>query len=273
MYTLPDWLHLDTQEVASFVASRISTTIVYLNGTRRWFLSQNKDWSEYAKITAKAHREVSQLFYEHGIYTLVQPVLGYDLLDRGRNYLKLAVEQGLTEMTMPDYQDWYRQNGIQVIFYGNWLSALEDIGFSKIAESLQEIMERTFRNSRYRLFIGVFADGGLDQIVEQAKSVTRWEELIERYYHQYVPPIDLVVGSGQPAVWDIPLLNVNKASMYFLQAPTFCLNKETLRCILYDHLHTRVNDDTLYDNLTMEDWSNYTVLGIGQFTRKGWVAA
>jgi hypothetical protein len=96
--------------------------------------------------------------------------------------------------------------------------------------------------------------------------------LVGRYYGQPVGPVDLVVSSGQPAIWDIPLLDINKASLYFLQAPTFCLNQETLRRIFYDHLYQRVNDDDLYDNLTNQEWEDIEVLGIGQRTRKGWIA-
>jgi hypothetical protein len=69
------------------------------------------------------------------------------------------------------------------------------------------------------------------------------------------------------------LLNINKASLYFLQAPTFCLNSPTLRRILYDHLFVRVNDDELYYDLPDDEWREYAVLGLGQFTRKGWVAS
>jgi hypothetical protein len=95
---------------------------------------------------------------------------------------------------------------------------------------------------------------------------------LNRYYGQPVGPIDLIIGSGQPAIWDLPLLDINKASLYFLQAPTFCLSREILRKILYDHLYQRINDDELYDNLPAETWRRVEVLGIGRRTEKGWHA-
>jgi hypothetical protein len=106
-----------------------------------------------------------------------------------------------------------------------------------------------------------------------AKSVSQGKELLNRYYGQPVGPIDLIIGSGQPAIWDLPLLDINKASLYFLQAPTFCLSKDTLRQILYDHLFQRINDDELYNDLATEVWGRAEVLGIGQRTQKGWIAA
>ena len=109
MYSFSEWLQLDDQIIASVVAERLSTAVIYLNGTRRWFLTQSKNWDDYAKITGLAHRQVCQLLYDHGLQTLIQPLLGYDLVQRGHDYLKLAVEQGLAELTKPAYRDWYHK--------------------------------------------------------------------------------------------------------------------------------------------------------------------
>jgi hypothetical protein len=271
VYTLSEWLQLDDQVIAPIVSQKISTTVIYLNGTRRWFLSQSKNWADYVKLTGVAHRQLCQLFYNHGIQTLIQPLMGYDLLERGPDYLKMAVEQGLAELITPDYLNWYRQAQIRVTFYGNWLSTLNDLGFSEIVASLKLIAE-TSRYGKHKLLFGAFADEGLDNIVNMAKDVNHGEELLSRYYGQPVGPVDLIIGSGQPAIWDLPLLDINKASLYFFQAPTFCLRQDTLRQILYDHLYQRINDDKLYDNLTTREWQRARVLGVGRRTEKGWVA-
>ena len=271
MYTLTEWHQLDDQVVANIVAQKVSTAVIYLNGTRRWFLSQNKNWTDYAKTTSAAHRQLCQLFYDHGIQTLIQPILGYDLLERGYDYLKMAVEQGLAELTKPDYQNWYQQVEIRVTLYGNWSNTLAEMGFSEVVDLLKLIAE-TSGYTKHKLLLGAFADEGLDNIVALAKSVSQGEELLNRYYGQPVGPVDLIIGSGQPAIWDLPLLDINKASLYFLQAPTFCLDKEMLRQILYDHLYQRINDDELYNDLTTQEWRRAEVLGIGQRTEKGWSA-
>lgn len=272
MDTLPRWLQLSSSKIASIVAQKVSNVVIYLNGTRRWYLSTHQGWSDYVKTTGVAHRSLSQLFYSHGIRTLIQPVLGYDLVSRGQNYLKLAIEQGLAEMTNPAYRDWYRQADIQVTFYGNWADALPELGFGQTAEQLYNLMEETRQHETHKLLLGAFADEGLERIVKLAKSVTGSEELLKHYYGHEIGPIDLIIGSGQPAIWDLPLLDINKASMYFLQAPTFCLNKETLRRIFYDHLYERVNDDELYQDLPVQAWQKFNVLGLGQHTQKGWIA-
>ena len=273
MYTLQEWLRLDYQELARVVGSRVTTAVVYLNGTRRWFLSRSRDWSDYSHVTARAQRAVSQLFFEHGIRALVQPLLGYDLLQRGQDYLVMAVEQGLAELGTEAYRNWYRDNSIRVSFYGDWPTVLPRLGFSAIAGLMGDVTEETRRNTAHSLLFGVFADESLRQIVSLAQEDGGGDRLLEKYYGQPVSPVGIIVGAGQPAVWDIPLLNTNQASLYFLQAPTFCLNSHTLRNILYDHLFVRVNDDELYYDLPDDEWREYAVLGLGQFTRKGLVAS
>ncbi|HXV99823.1 MAG TPA: hypothetical protein VEC93_15505 [Anaerolineae bacterium] len=273
MYTLPEWLQLDDQIMANIVAPRAATAAIYLNGTRRWFLSQNKNWADYSKTAGLAQRELSQLFYDHGLQTLIQPLLGYDLLERGQQYLRLAVEQGLAEMATADYRDWYHSLGIRVTFYGNWSATLSKLGFTQVVKLLDELAAETRHYTQRKLLLGLFADESLDNVVALAKHVNQGEELLNQYYGQPVGPVDLIIGSGQPAIWDLPLLDINKASMYFLQAPTFSLDRETLRQILYDHLYQRINDDAIYDDLTTEVWGRAEVLGIGQRTQKGWIAA
>ncbi|MBI1879655.1 MAG: hypothetical protein HYR94_15780 [Chloroflexi bacterium] len=272
MYTLSEWLQLDDQAISSIVAQRASTAVIYLNGTRRWFLSQNKDWADYAKTTGLAHRQLCQLLYDHGLQTLIQPLLGYDLLERGHDYLKMAVEYGLAELTKPAYRNWYHQTEICVTFYGNWSNVLSELGFDEVTDLLKLVAE-TSNYNKQKLLLGAFADEDLDNIVRMAQDVSQGEELLKRYYGQPVGPVDLIIGSGQPVIWDLPLLDINKANLYFIQAPTFCLSRENLRQILYDHLYQRINDDALYDNMTTEEWRRVEVLGIGQRTEKGWLAA
>ncbi len=272
MYTLQEWLKLDDQHLAELVAPKVSTVVVYLNGTRRWFLSQNHDWTNYVHATSLAHRKLSQLLFDHGIHTIIQPLMGYDLLDRGYGYLKMAVEQGLAELVRPEYLDWYDQSGIRVTLYGNWSATLSELGFGEVIDLLK-LIAHTSHYTQRSLLMGAFADEGLDRIISMAKEVNRGEELLAHYYGQPVGPVDLIIGSGQPIIWDIPLLDINKASLYFMQAPTFCLDKATLRSILYDHLYHRINDDDLYDNLEIQEWSRLEVLGLGQRTPKGWIAA
>jgi hypothetical protein len=271
-YSLGEWLHLDDQSLASLVTPKLSTAVIYLNGTRRWFLSQDQDWSNYTRLTGAAQRELSQLCYQHGLKTLIQPLLGYDLLGRGPHYLKLAVEQGLALLADEAYNNWYHQAEIRVSFYGNWPVTLSELGFAKVAGLLAGIAQETRHYTQHSLLFGVFADRPWDHLLTLAKKVQRGEELLHRYYGQPVDPVDLIIGSGQPAIWDLPLLDLNKASLYFIQAPTFCLKQETLRRILYDHLYQRLNDDELYSDLTPQEWATPEVLGLGQRTRKGWIA-
>jgi hypothetical protein len=272
MYSLSEWLHLDDQHIAGLVAQKAATAAIYLNGTRRWFLSQNKSWAEYAKTTGTAQRSLSCMFYGHGLQTLIQPLLGYDLLSRGHDYLKLAVEQGLMELVSEDYRSWFHELEIRVNLYGNWVAPLTEMGFAPVVEALQELISETNHYTRYSLLFGVFADAALDYIVSLAQTAHQGDDLLRQFYGQPIGPINLIVGSGQPVIWDLPLLDINKANLYFIQAPTFCLDKQSLRHILYDHLYQRSNDEELNGNGSSYEWREVEILGLGQRSQKGWIA-
>jgi hypothetical protein len=272
MYTLDAWLNLSTAEIAEIVAAQATTAAVYLNGTRRWFLSRSQNWEEYTSMTAVAHRELNQLLYEHGLRTLIQPLLGYDLLERGKDYIEVVVDQGLSELFKPDYRAWFERLKVSITFYGNWREALQERGFSAVVRSLENLVAETARYKQHKLLFGIFADEGLNRITTLARQATDGQALLSAYYGQSVSAVNFIIGSGQPAIWDLPMLDINKASLYFLQAPTFCLDQQTLRRILYDHLFIRVNDDEVPTQVSTQRWQPYQILGMGEKTEMGWTA-
>lgn len=268
-----NWFQATDNVVAAQVRERISTAVLLINGTRRWFLTQRADWDRYPQATAAAHRRVSQLLFDHGIGTLIQPLLGFDLIERGEEYLELALRQSLTTLADEIYLAWYRAARIRVSFYGAWRDTLPALGFEDVAEKLDAIVSATERHTEHHLLLGLFADRALEDIVRLANDCHGGPDLIERYYGVDVPPIDLIIGSGQPALWDIPLLDFNRASLYFLKTPTFFITREMVRRILYDHLFERVPDDNL-ESLPRhgQELVSQEVLGIGRRTPVGWVA-
>ena len=139
-----------------------------------------------------------------------------------------------------------------------------------MAALFDELAAATQSHTAHRLLLGVFADreqARLYDLCRQADSAVAW---LQQYYGQDIDPrVGLVIGSGQPAVWDIPLLDLNQASLYFMQAPTYSLDRLTLRRILYDHLFQRAADDPLYDTTTAPP-EPIPVLGIGHRTDTGW---
>jgi hypothetical protein len=184
----------------------------------------------------------------------------------------MVIEQGLMELTTSGYRDWFREYEIRVTIYGNWVKELYQRDYSWVIEALTGLIEETANYTKRKMIFGVFADEGLDRISTLAKGVNKGEMLLVTYYGQPVGQVDLIIGSGQPVIWDLPLLDLNKAGLYFLQAPTFCLDQIGLRRILDDRLYQRVNDDDLYQDMLDQVWQDYSVLGLGQQTRIGWQA-
>jgi len=269
--SLPEWLTLTRDEIAHVGGNNLSTVVLYVNGTRRWFQSHTQDWQFYERRSGEAHRRISQLCYEHGVKTLIQPLQGYDLLGRGPEHFRMAAE-AVASLAGDVYRSWFAKEEIQVCLYGNWKAAFRERGFTATVEKLSRLTQETRSFARHRLLIGLFADEGLDRIAAIAREAPDGRQLVRAYYGVDVGPVNLVIGSGQPTIWDIPLLDINKASLYFLQAPTFFMTEENLRKILFDHLYERRNDDEVKEDLTAADWQDHSILGLGKHTARGWVA-
>ena len=94
-------------EVARMVRGTGSKVCVFpINGTRRWFMLEYPEQASsnfvdsYLQIGGQRHLELYQLFFDHGIDTLLTPVFGPDILERGAEYQPI-IEQGLL---------WFAQN-------------------------------------------------------------------------------------------------------------------------------------------------------------------
>ena len=89
------FLQLSNSEVADLVRSNGSQVCVFpINGTRRWFLLEHgqaefADWAEaYAELTGRRHIEMYKLMFRHGLDTLVTPIFGGEILNRGDEYMQ-----------------------------------------------------------------------------------------------------------------------------------------------------------------------------------------
>jgi hypothetical protein len=272
MYSREEWFELTDSDVATTIAEQRPTAAIYMNGTRRWFARLGEAWDRYPEVAGQANRDLCQLFYEHGLQTLLMPIVGYDLRQRGQAYLRMALEAGLAEIASAASLAWYHHEEIRVTVYGNWPAVLADLELTDLAQRLSDLIEATSGYHRRRLLFGAFADEGLDRIVTLAQQTADGQALLTAYYGQPVDSVDLIVGSGQPVIWDLPLLDLNRAQLYFIQAPTFDLNRAALRHILFDSLYQRHNDDGFETSLPNHPPESPVILGLGKRTDYGWIA-
>ena len=138
------------------------------------FKTQSDNWDDYPRLACEAQKQLNQLFYDHGIRTLVQPILGYDLLSRGSEYLAMAVENGLAQLMKPTCRAWFEAHQVRVSFYGNWVDTLCEAGYHKVVTAMQDLVDETAQYRKNKLLLGVFADDGLDGIVSLAKNRKLW---------------------------------------------------------------------------------------------------
>lgn len=264
---LQTFLKLPTADVAELVRAHGLRTCGYpINGTRRWFLAERAYFSEhdlpddYLGANMLAHLRQYRLFFEHGVYTLLTPGFGPDLLRRGADYVAVAMQGVLSLTTHPDLLAFYEAYDVQVRFYGDYEAHLADTPHADVVEALQALQTRTAHHKRHRLFIGLFAHDATETIArlsiahhQQHGRAPSKAELVQAYYGAPVDPLDLFIGFDKFAVFDTPLLTTGAEDLYFTISPSLYTNPEQLRRILYDHLFLRHLPETDYADLTSDD--------------------
>ncbi len=238
-----------------------------VNGTRRWFLLEYppEAWEEknflvtYQKESFRRQLDLFDLFFSHGIDTLMMPVFGPDLLNRGEGYLQMAIN-GLSQLAnSPAFLDFYQSHGVRVRFYGEYRRFLKNTPGEDLIKLFDQITQSTAQNDGCRLLYGVFAHDAAETIGEI--SVRYFQEhhrlpdkhtLVERYYGEYIPPVSLFIGFDKFSAFDMPLVATGSEDLYFTISPSPYLNEKQFRAILYDHLFARRVEEPDYETLPKE---------------------
>ncbi|MGF1507292.1 MAG: diterpene synthase [Chloroflexi bacterium] len=262
------FINLAEKDVARRVREAGTRVCVFpINGTRRWFfLEHNTDgsdpWLLYMQAASQRHIQLYKLFFEHGIDTLLTPIFGPDILERGSDYMRMAAPGMEMLVSHPWFAEFYRKYDVRVRFYGDYRKHLADTPYAYLSDIFDSAAERTASHSTHRLFYGVFAHDATETLAALSidyfqKHGTRPDrrKLVELYYGEYIPPVDLFIGFDKFAAFDMPLLATGSEDLYFMVAPSPYLTREGLRDILYDHLVTRRSDSLDYSALTREDWA------------------
>jgi tuberculosinol/isotuberculosinol synthase len=212
-------------------------------------------------VITKRHIEIYQLFFDHGLDTLLTPAFGPDLMERGEGYLQIAAD-GLARLaTHPDFLDFYQSQKVRVRFYGDYHKFLAPTPYAYLIDLFKEVTTRTVAHDQYRLFFGLFAQDATESVAEIAIqfyqehgcSPTR-RQIVETYYGEYINSVDFFVGFGPFAAFDMPLIAIGTEDLYFTVSPSPYLDAHGLRAILYDHLYTRPGEPN-YEELTAKDWA------------------
>lgn len=263
-----DFLNLPAPDVAAHVREAGPKVCVFpINGTRRWFLLEHPQQPDadvlaaYLAIVEQRHIDLYRLFFDHGVHTLLTPAFGPDLLERGDEYIQIAAE-GLARLATEDlFLAFYRDYDVRVRFYGDYRKHLGHTRFAYLCDLFDDLTARTLTHTRHRLFFGLFAHDATETIAQlavqhfrQHSRVPDKRTLIELYYGEYVPPVDLFIGFDKFCAFDMPLLATGNEDLYFTVSPSPYLTAPQLRAILFDHLVTRRMAETDYSALERDEW-------------------
>lgn len=244
------FLGLPASEVAGLVKENGPEVCAFaVNGTRRWFRLENLRESRrsYLEEMCTLQVQLCRMFFEHGLNTLLMPVFGPELLDRGNSYRRLAIE-GL-ELLASDERlvSFYEAQGVRVRFYGDYEAFFAPTrDTAHLSRLFDNLMQRTRCNSAHRLFLGVCAQDPTDDLAALAVRLYRQHghvptkaEMIKAYYGELLADVRLFIGFDRFSAFDMPLLSTDETDLYFTVSPSPYITDRQLREILYDHLFVR----------------------------------
>ena len=259
---------LSIAEVAQLVRSSGPKVCVFpINGTRRWFMLEHKvpeeaDWSTvYYDVAAARHIDLYRLCFDHGIGTLLTPIFGPDLLERGEEYARMAIEGLALLATDPRFLTFYSEYDVRVRFYGDYRRFFAGTPYSYVSGMFDEATAQTLSHKRNRLFFGVCAHDATEMVGELAVQhfsqhgcLPDKKTLVETYYGEYVEPVSLYVGFDKPCVFDMPLVATGSEDLYFTVCPSPYMTSRQFRVILHDHLYSRRTGEVDYGTLAADEW-------------------
>lgn len=257
--------NLPLAEVARLVRACGQKVCVFpVNGTRRWFMLEypgsEAEVSVYCEVTSRRHIELCRLLFDHGVDTVLNPIFGPDLLQRGEAYAEMATEGLAFLATHPVFLTFYRDYQVRVRFYGDYREFFEPTPYGYLLDLFDTVMMQTGLHDRHRLFFGVCAHDATETIArlavdsyKQRGRVPDRRTLIEMYYGEPVEPVDLFIGFDKFCVFDMPLLSTGNEDLYFTVSPSPYLSERQLRDILYDHLYSRRGGEADYAAMEPED--------------------
>jgi adenosine tuberculosinyltransferase len=255
------FLSLSTPEIARYLRRLPPKVCAFpINGTRRWFMLEQPE-GDYLDVMCKTHVDLYRMFFDHGINILLTPAFGPDLIERGDEYAQIAAA-GLARLAShPNFLNFYDEYDVRVRFYGDYLKFFAGTEFEHLGELFEKAMEATQDHQHYRLYYGVCAQDAVQTTAELSihhylknGRVPDKNKVIEMYYGEYVPPLDIFIGFDKFCAFDTPLITSGNEDLYFTVSPSLYFTETQLREILYDHLYTRRAEETDYSAMTPEDW-------------------
>ena len=251
-----NFLALSDADMAALVRREGPRVVVFpINGTRRWYLLEHgRDDSPasgggFLDVILDRYAELFELFFDHGVSTLLTPILGPDIVARDSAYQRMVLA-ALGDITGGErFMKFYDRYDVRVRFYGEYGRYLETHA-ADVPDRIRRVQEATGDRIRHKLFWGMFAHDPVEMIGrfaiayhEETGRVPQRDNLVTHYYGEYIPPADIFIGMMPPRVFDFPLLDTGGTALYFTTTPSPYLDREMLRRILHDFIYHRPSEE------------------------------
>jgi hypothetical protein len=237
-----------------------------INGTRRWLRMQPTNGAAsyaetYLETVTPQLLAVCKLFYDHGVNTLLLPVISSKLMARGLRYQKLMAQILPSLFEHPAFLDFYRAHSLNVSCYGDYRTCFQDTALDRLVDGFDRLRDQTAVDGGPNLRFGLCAGNGVESLsklvvafyLDHGREPTT-HELNELYFGESVAPLDLVISSGKPHVSDLPMIGAGREQLYFSVAPSLDLNRDQFRRILFDFIYNRQHQAVDYDQISADDW-------------------
>ncbi|MCP5095969.1 MAG: hypothetical protein GY943_10485 [Chloroflexi bacterium] len=250
-------------EIAQIVQGQDPMVCVFpFNGTRRWFMLEHPQSTnfgrDYMEAATGRMAEICSLLFEHGVHTLLIPVLSPHLFQsRGDKYTQEATAALSLLATHPKLCAIYEDHDVRVRFYGDYEEYIDGHEYEGLKNQLTQLVDQTATHQSHRLLWGVCAHDAVEttaslsiQYFQKHGETPNKNALIQMYYGEQIPPVNLFISAAKPRAFDMPLLSTGREDLYFTVTPSPYFTEEQLREILFDHLYARQKTATDYESLS-----------------------
>jgi hypothetical protein len=243
------FIGLNSKEISSICEKENLNTLYFpIDGTRTYYELFNGrfqvEWNigminDYLEMTRKAMINQFTMFFEHGIKNLIVLAMDESAFNRDSAYLDKLIKGGLISVIEhPDYQKFYEELNVQVIFSG-FNHLYNEYGHGYVLDKMQDLEKKTKLNSNRRLFIHTGRSVNddpieLTKIIKKkfSKLPTR-EDLILELYKYPLQNVNLTIWYGQPRDKLFPLLIIANSARVYMENPSLSLTRVQFLNALY----------------------------------------
>lgn len=240
---------------------------VLLNGTRRWYLTQQFELPpekelDHAELLDLIFVNMAKLFKQManlGVYRIFAPAYSKAQRLRDRPAHESLVNGLINLHRHQDLVSLYQQNGFKVYFPGD----LSFLPAEKVQE-MKQFSQSTLKSNRHCVYYDINNGNSYNYLFKLAYDFIQiyhrpptWEDMVEMYYDDRdLGELNILICNGRfyGRTGFPPLLgNLNSDRIYTTAVSPLLMTPTLLRRILYDYLYVNPPQGIHYRNISQDD--------------------